>query len=71
MSPRPRASHDARFAEKTSTGAVALSDGRGDQEMSAMEAAELLGVQPGEIEAMISEAKQPSDKALAGEEVPQ
>lgn len=42
-----------------------------ETEMSAMEAAELLGVQPGEIEAMISEAKQPSDKALAGEEVPQ
>ena len=39
--------------------------------MSAMEAAELLGIQPGEIEAMISETKQPSDKALAGEEVPQ
>ena len=39
--------------------------------MSAMEAAELLGVQPGEIEAMISEAKQPSDRALSGEEVPQ
>ena len=39
--------------------------------MSAMEAAELLGVDASEVEAMIVEQKQPSDRALAGEEVPQ
>ena len=39
--------------------------------MSAMEAAELLGVSPADVENEARELGQPSDRALAGAEVPQ